>query len=141
MVDAAVLLILLMRRRTLPPHEEQRMRWVISLSSGAVFRNQGGGLHRLLEEGMEPFVEEEAAPESDAVVLRSLEVGAPVRLDHEWEADDLPVGLEAPCLSVPVRSEIPEATAVALFGPHETGNDIDEDEREVLDRARCTSGC
>ena len=28
-VDAAVLLILLMRRRTLPPHEEQRMRWVI----------------------------------------------------------------------------------------------------------------
>ena len=28
-VDAAVLVILLLRRRTLPPHEEQRMRWVI----------------------------------------------------------------------------------------------------------------
>lgn len=31
---------------------------------------------------------------------------------------------------------------MVLFGPHETGNDIDEDEREVLDRlaARAAAG-
>jgi hypothetical protein len=33
-----------------------------------------------------------------------------------------------------VRSGITEATAVVLLGPHETGNDIDADEREMLDR-------
>ena len=42
--------------------------------------------------------------------------------------------MDAPCLSVPVRSGITEATAVVLLGPHETGNDIDADEREMLDR-------
>jgi hypothetical protein len=42
--------------------------------------------------------------------------------------------MEAPSLSVPVRSGIPEATAVVLLGPHETGNDIDADEREMLDQ-------
>ncbi len=115
----------------------------LSLSSGAVFRSEGNGLRRLLDtKGWNPSLKKELRPESDAVALRSLEIGAPVRLDHRWEADDLPSGLEAPCLSVPVRSEIPEATAVVLFGPHETGNDIDEDEREVLDRlaARAAAG-
>jgi hypothetical protein len=115
----------------------------LCLSSGAVFRCEGDGLRRLLDtKGWTPSLKKELRPESDAIALRSLEVGAPVRLDHGWDADGLPSGLEAPCLSVPVRSEIPEATAVALFGPHETGNDIDEDEREVLDQlaARAAAG-
>jgi hypothetical protein len=71
----------------------------------------------------------------DAVALRSLEIGAPVRFSEgDWNSVELPTGLEAPCLAVPVRSGVPEATAVALFGPHETGNDIDADECELLDR-------
>ncbi len=106
----------------------------LGLASGAVFRNQGDGLRRMVDsKGWNPALKKELRPESDAAALRSLEVGAPVRLGAEWSAHDLPTGLEAPCLSVPVQSEIPEARAVALFGPHETGNDIDEDEREVLD--------
>jgi hypothetical protein len=50
--------------------------------------------------------------------------------------------MEAPCLSVPVRSGIPEATAVVLLGPHESGNDIDPDEREMLEKlaARAAAG-
>jgi hypothetical protein len=42
--------------------------------------------------------------------------------------------MEAPCLSVPVRSGIPEATGVVLLGPHDSGNDIDADEREMLEK-------
>ena len=107
----------------------------LRLSSGAVFRTDAGVLRRLLDtKGWNSALKKELRPESDAAALRSLEVGEPVRLGPEWQANDLPTGLEAPCLSVPVRSEIPEAKAVALFGPHETGNDIDEDEREVLDQ-------
>ncbi len=57
----------------------------------------------------------------------------PLRLCHgDWNRLDLPGAQDAPCLAVPVRSEIPEANAVALFGAHETGNDIDADEREML---------
>ena len=41
--------------------------------------------------------------------------------------------MEAPCLSVPVRSGVPEATAVILYGPHDTGNDINDDECEMLE--------
>jgi hypothetical protein len=50
--------------------------------------------------------------------------------------------MEAPCLSVPVRSGIPEATAVFLLGPHDTGNDIEADEREMLEKlaARAAAG-
>jgi GAF domain-containing protein len=63
-----------------------------------------------------------------------LDVGKPVRLcSEDWNRLDLPSGKVAPCLAVPVCSEIPEATAVALFGAHETGNDIDADEREMLE--------
>ena len=47
---------------------------------------------------------------------------------------ELPVGLEAPCLAVPVDSEIPEANAVVLFGPHLSGNDLDDDEVELLQK-------
>jgi len=46
---------------------------------------------------------------------------------------DLPSGLAAPCLAVPVRSGVPEASAVALFGPHQSGNDITPDESEMLE--------
>jgi hypothetical protein len=115
----------------------------LCLSSGAVFRREGNVLCRLQDtKGWNDSMKKELRPESDAVVLRSLEVGAPIRLSPGWYSLELPAGVEAPCLAVPVRSEISEATAVALFGPHETGNDIDEDEREMLDQlaVRAASG-
>jgi hypothetical protein len=106
------------------------------LSSGTVFRSQGGVFRRTEDtKGWSSSMKKELHPESDAIALRCLEVGTPVRVDQAgWDSFELPVGLEASCLSVPVRSGIPEATAVALFGPHETGNDIDADEREMLNQ-------
>jgi hypothetical protein len=108
----------------------------LSLSSGAIFRSDGNVFRRTPDtKGWNASMRTELRRESDAAALRSLEVGAPVRLSlGGWNSLDLPGGLEAPCLSVPVRSGIPEATAVVLFGPHETGNDIDADESEMLDQ-------
>jgi hypothetical protein len=108
----------------------------LCLSSGAVFRREGGVFRRTHDvKGWNASMKQELHPENDAIALRSLDIGAPVRLGEDrWYALDLPAGLERPCLSVPVRSGIPEATAVVLFGPHESGNDIDADEREMLQR-------
>jgi hypothetical protein len=116
----------------------------LCLSSGAVFRSEGNVFRRTQDtKGWNASMKKELRPESDAIALRSLQVGAPVRLNHDdWDSRELPPGMDAPCLSVPVRSGITEATAVVLLGPHETGNDIDADEREMLDRlaARAAAG-
>jgi hypothetical protein len=108
----------------------------LCLSSGAVFRREGGVFRRTHDvKGWNASMKQELHPENDAIALRSLDTGTPVRLGEDrWYALELPAGLETPCLSVPVRSGIPEATAVVLFGPHESGNDIDADEREMLQR-------
>jgi hypothetical protein len=107
----------------------------LSLASGAVFRREGSVFRRQQETvGWNASMKNELHPESDSLLLRSLQLGAPVRLPHAgWDQHGFPTGLEAPSLSV-LCSGIPEATAVALFGPHLAGNDIDADEREMLGR-------
>ena len=106
----------------------------LCLSSGAVFRCRDKVFHRSQDgKGWNDSMKKELQPQSDAFALRSLELGEPTRLTQDdWDSPGLPVGMDAPCLSVPVLSGIPEATAVILLGPHETGNDIDADEREML---------
>jgi hypothetical protein len=108
----------------------------LSLSSGAIFREQDSAFRRTHDEkGWNDSMKKELQPGSDAPALLCLEVGEPLRLGHDdWVSQEIPSGLRAPCLSVPVESEIPEATAVALFGPHESGNDLDEDEIELLQK-------
>jgi len=108
----------------------------LSLSSGAIFRNEDGTFRRALESpGWNDSMKKELRGESDRFVLNCLQDGKPFRLpEAEWEWLGLPAGVKAPCLSVPIRGVVPEATAVALFGPHETGNDIDPDECQMLGR-------
>ncbi len=108
----------------------------LCLSSCAVFRFQESVFRRSKDaKGWGVCTKTELRAESDAIALRSLQLGEPVRLNQEdSESLALPIGMEAPCLSVPVRSGIPEATAVLLLGPHESGNDIDADEREMLEK-------
>ncbi len=116
----------------------------LCLSSCAVFRCQENVFRRSKNaKGWGACTKTELRTESDATALRSLELGESVRLNQEdSESLALPTGMEAPCLSVPVRSGIPEATAVVLLGPHESGNDIDADEGEMLEKlaARAAAG-
>jgi hypothetical protein len=117
---------------------------VMCLSSGALFREEQSIYRRThSEKGWNDSMTKELRPESDAAALCCLEGGEPVRLAHDdWVSPELPAGLEAPCLAVPVDSEIPEATAIALFGPHQSGNDLDDDELEMLQKlaARAAAG-
>jgi hypothetical protein len=108
----------------------------LSLSSGAVFRNQDSAFRRTVESpGWNNAMRKELNAESHGFVLDCLQDGEPSRLpDTDWNWLGLPTGVRAPCLAVPIRGGVPEATAVALFGPHETGNDIDPDEYEMLAR-------
>jgi len=108
----------------------------LDLSSGAVFRNDGNVFRRTQDtRGWNPSMKKELLPEQDVIALRSLKEGDPVRIHQDfWDATDLPSALAAPCLSVPVRSGVPEATAVAIFGLHQSGNDITPDESEMLER-------
>jgi GAF domain len=116
----------------------------LDLSSGAVFRNDGKTFRRTQDtRGWTASLKKELHPEQDSIALRCLKEGEPVRIRHDaWDPPglppdrplDLPSGLAAPCLAVPVRSGVPEATAVALFGPHRSGNDITRDESEMLER-------
>jgi hypothetical protein len=116
----------------------------LCLSSCAVFRCQENVFRRSKNaKGWGACTKTELRTESDARALRSLELDESVRLNQEdSESLALPTGMEAPCLSVPVRSGIPEASAVILLGPHESGNDIDADEREMLEKlaARAAAG-
>jgi hypothetical protein len=108
-----------------------------SLSSGAIFRNEHSAFRRAVESpGWNDSMRKELRGESDGFLLNCLQDGKPFRLpEAQWEWLSLPTGVKAPCLAVPIRGAVPEATAVALFGPHETGNDIDPDECEMLRRS------
>jgi hypothetical protein len=58
-----------------------------------------------------------------------------VRLPRDaWNRHGLDVELRAPCLAVPVCGDVLGAVAIVLFGPHDNGNDIDEDECEMLSK-------
>jgi hypothetical protein len=122
----------------------ESMARALCLSSCAVFRCDGNVFRRTRDaKGWGVCTKKVLRAESDAIALRSLELGEPVRLSQEdSDSLELPTGMEAPCLSVPVRSGIPEATAVFLLGPHDTGNDIEADEREMLEKlaARAAAG-
>ncbi len=107
----------------------------LSLSSGAVFRCDRSVFRRGQDTpGWDGSMKKELQLESDGAALRCLQAGSPIRLgEDEWNCVELPPGVQAPCLSVPVRSGVPEATAVILYGPHDTGNDINDDECEMLE--------
>ncbi len=106
----------------------------LSLSSAAVFRWMDGTLHRAepaIGWGPDGLVALER--ERDGQVFASFAQGAPVPLPRgRWQRPGLPGDDLAPCLAVPICGGAVEGIAVALFGPHLTGTDINEDERELL---------
>jgi hypothetical protein len=107
---------------------------VLRLSSAAVFRWAEGGLRRVEPAiGWEREGVLELRSDLDAPALRSLVRGAPERLPRgSWRRPGLPDDDQAPCLAVPVCGGAHQGVAVALYGPHVTGSDIDPDERAML---------
>jgi len=106
----------------------------LRLSSAAVFRWVDGSLRRAspsigwAEDGLAALDREK-----DAQIFASLARGTLLPLPRgQWQRPGLPAGGQAPCLAVPVRGGETEGIAVALFGPHLSGSDINADERALL---------
>jgi hypothetical protein len=114
----------------------------LRLSSAAVFRQQSGVLQRTENPiGWDDSALRELTVDLDRSVLRSLALGTPVRLRRgEWRRPGLPPEDREPCLAVPVCGGAPEGIAVALYGPHSTGSDINADEREMLQKLASEAG-
>jgi len=107
----------------------------LNLSSGAVFRQQDHVFRREYSVGWDASPLRELRREEDDAVLRSIDSSASVRLPRDaWNRHGLDVELRAPCLAVPVCGDVLGAVAIVLFGPHDNGNDIDEDECEMLSK-------
>jgi hypothetical protein len=106
----------------------------LKLSSAAVFRYVDGTLRRVDPAiGWDHAALRELKPDLDELVLQTLKRDAPLRLRRgQWQRLGLPPDDRAPCLVVPVCGGAREGTAVALFGPHEVGSDLNADEREML---------
>ncbi|MBV8652290.1 MAG: hypothetical protein JO255_12550 [Alphaproteobacteria bacterium] len=106
----------------------------LRLSSAAMFRWSDGALRRVEPApGWEDAKLSELRSGDDALVLQSLTLGRPVRLRRgAWRRAGLPADDRAPCLAVPVCGGAREGVGVALFGPHQSGNDITADERDML---------
>ena len=106
----------------------------LRLSSAAVFRSIDG-VYRRMERaiGWANEAPNFLRPDRDRLILSCTQSGQPVRLPRGiWDATCFPEEDQAPCLAVPVAGGAREADAIVLFGPHRTGSDIDQDEREML---------
>ncbi len=106
----------------------------LRLSSAAVFRMIEGTYRRMQPSpGWSDSPVRELRPDVDTLALGSIARDEAVRLpEGAWDRRGLPTQEWAPCLAIPVRGGAREAIAVALFGPHENGSDINVDELQML---------
>jgi hypothetical protein len=114
----------------------------LRLSSAAVFRWRSGTLQRTDNSiGWDEAALRELTVEFDRSVLGSLTLGTPVQLRRGgWRRPGVPAEDREPCLAVPVCGGAREGIAVALYGPHSTGSDINADEREMLQKMAAEAG-
>ena len=114
---------------------------VLQLASAAVFREEDGVFRRRASAGWDA---------TDADMLRAAEPplagglgGGPFRLEKADAVGPsvgrLPAGLKRPVLGAPVGNPR-RCFAVALYGGHEAGTDLDNKERDLLARTRSRCG-
>ena len=105
----------------------------LRLSCGAVFHGRDGTFRRGYAAGWDAGVLTELRPGRDAAALRSLDTHTIVRLPRaHWDGPQLEAHLKEPSIALPIASDSLGTAAIALYGPHINGNDIDEDECEML---------
>jgi hypothetical protein len=103
----------------------------LGLLSAALFRSNGrGGFVRRLDVGWSHGDVTELTP-NDPLVLHLVAENVPVRVSEVTWSFDEPPRLANSLLAMPVllRDQI---VAIALYGPHRTGADIDPDEQKSL---------
>jgi hypothetical protein len=103
----------------------------LGLASASVFREQGRVFRRT---AADPGWDDAAARTLDPSdpILEPAHAHRPFNVDvRAAERSHLPGGLMRPILAVPVGDRL-RCLALALYGPHATGNDLNHDERAML---------
>jgi hypothetical protein len=104
---------------------------MLRLASAATFRRSGAAFERHAHgKGWDGCARSLAAKDP---LLAPLARGVPFALDDAAVDARLPTGLKRPIFAVPaaIRSR---CLAIALYGPHASGADLDSNEREMLAR-------
>ena len=103
----------------------------LELASAAVFRRNGAAFKRESAEGWASGDVAELE-ENDHLVVRLRAELQPIALsDLRWPREDLPKGANQPLYAVPIASGH-NLAAIALYGGHAGGEDLDPDERRSL---------
>jgi hypothetical protein len=105
----------------------------LALASAASFRKRGSSYFR--DENGKGW--EDCATRTlkqDEPLLSPLAKGKPFSImEEDGDGPDLPEGLARPVLAVPAANLI-RCFAVSLYGPHQSGTDLDRNERSMLAR-------
>jgi uncharacterized small protein (DUF1192 family) len=112
-------------------HLVQGVRNALGLASAGVFREHGPTFQRTAaDEGWNDAATRTLDP-SDAM-LEPARTHRPFNVNAQAAARNrLPGGLMRPILAVPIGDRL-RCLALALYGPHATGNDLNHDERTML---------
>jgi hypothetical protein len=107
------------------------VRIALGLASASVFREDG----RLFRRSAADHGWDGAATQTidtDDAMLKPLHARRPFNVDREAAVRNrLPEGLMRPILAVPIGDRL-RCLAVALYGPHASGTDLNHDERSML---------
>jgi len=103
----------------------------LALASASVFREEGGVFRRSAEDqGWDNAAARTLDPRDP--MLEPVQTRRPFGVDPKAAARNrLPDGLMRPIVAVPVGDRC-RCLALALYGPHATGNDLNRDERAML---------
>lgn len=104
----------------------------LNLTSAAVFRKEGDAFYRR-GDGLRWSGAATKLHEKHPLVDECLTASKPIRLhdyDSSW-CEGMPEGDASPVLAVVITNQI-ETFAIALYGAHETGDDLDVLERGIL---------
>ncbi len=112
-------------------HLVQGVRNALGLASASLFREEDRVFRRTAADQSWDDTAAQIIDANDPML-------EPVRAHHPFGVDagaaarnSLPDGLQRPILAVPVGDRL-RCLAVALYGPHATGNDLNHDERAML---------
>ena len=105
----------------------------LKLSSAASFRRNGAGFQRDSDgHGWSEKTTRTLSP--DTPMLAPLAKGSPFAVEEEYDTEPgLPSGFARPVLAVPAANPL-RCFALALYGPHASGADLDANERAMLRR-------
>ena len=105
----------------------------LKLSSAASFRSNGAEFRRD-SEGHGWGEKTTRTLSADTPMLAPLANGAPFPVDEKYDSEPaLPSGFARPVLAVPAANPL-RCFALALYGPHASGADLDSNERGMLKR-------